>query len=271
VEEAGAGHPGDAERNAVSAGLIRAMLSVQNISKSFGTLQVLQPTTLRFRDGCTTAVVGPSGCGKTTLLRLLIGLLMPDSGSVTLDSTVLSVDNVEQLRLRVGYVIQDGGLFPHLTARENVTLMADYLGRPRAVVDSRVSELADMVQISPDMLMRFPKALSGGQRQRIALIRALMLDPPVLLMDEPLGALDPMIRFGLQNDLKNIFARLKKTVVLVTHDMNEAAHFADDIVLMREGKIIQTGSLDELLASPAQAFVTEFIRAQRADPRLAAS
>jgi len=245
------------------------MLSVRSVSKSFGDRQVLHPMTHDFRTGRTTAVVGPSGCGKTTLLRLLIGLLIPDTGTVTLDSSELTTENAQQMRLRVGYVIQEGGLFPHLTARDNVTLMADYLGQRREEISSRLSDLADLVQISPDMLARFPNALSGGQRQRVALMRALMLDPPVLLMDEPLGALDPMIRFDLQNDLKGIFARLDKTVVLVTHDMHEAAHFADEIILLRDGRVIQTGSFDELLLSPAAPFVTDFIRAQRADARLA--
>jgi osmoprotectant transport system ATP-binding protein len=245
------------------------MLAVRDISKALGGRQVLRAMTHRFRDGGTTAVVGPSGCGKTTLLRLLTGLLMPDSGTVTLGQTAMTTDNVERLRLQIGYVIQDGGLFPHLTAAANVTLMAKYLGQPRDKIALRLSELAELVQISPAMLERFPKGLSGGQRQRIALMRALMLDPPILLMDEPLGALDPMIRFELQNDLKEIFSRLQKTVVLVTHDMNEAAHFADEIMLMREGDVIQKGRLEELLSAPAQPFVTDFIRAQRADSRLA--
>ena len=246
------------------------MLAVRDISKSLGGRMVLQPMTHRFHEGRTTAVVGPSGCGKTTLLRLLTGLLMPDSGAVTLGEIAMSADNVEQLRLQMGYVIQEGGLFPHLTAAGNVTLMAKYLGQPRDKVAARLSELAELMRISPQMLTRYPKALSGGQRQRIALMRALMLNPPILLMDEPLGALDPMIRFELQNDLKDIFSRLQKTVVLVTHDMNEAAHFADEIILMRDGSVIQTGSLDLLLASPAQSFVADFIRAQRADARLVA-
>ena len=124
------------------------------------------------------------------------------------------------------------------------------------------------MQITPQMLARFPKDLSGGQRQRVALMRALMLDPPFLMMDEPLGALDPMIRFDLQKELKEIFSRLNKTVILVTHDMHEAAHFAHDIILIREGRVVQSGTLDVLLASPAEAFVTDFIRAQRADARL---
>lgn len=244
------------------------MLAIDNLGKSFDGHQVLETTTHDFQTGRTTAVVGPSGCGKTTLLRLLLGLLDSDSGSVTLDGRKLMPSNAEELRHRIGYVIQDGGLFPHLTARDNVTLMAKYLGWPRSEIDARLEWLCEMMQISPQMLERFPKGLSGGQRQRIALMRALMLDPPVLLMDEPLGALDPMIRFDLQNELKEIFSRLNKTVVLVTHDMHEAAHFAHEIILMRDGRVVQLGSLEMLLASPAEAFVTDFIRAQRADARL---
>ncbi len=245
------------------------VLAVENVSKSFDGDVVLRPLSHVFRAGQTTAVVGPSGCGKTTLLRLLLGLVQADTGTVRLDSEALTPANAERLRLRVGYVIQQGGLFPHLTARDNVSLMADYLGRPADSVSTRISELGELVRLSPEMLARFPQSLSGGQRQRVALMRALMLDPPVLLMDEPLGALDPMIRFDLQQELKDIFARLKKTVVLVTHDMHEAAYLASEIMLMREGRLVQRGSLDALLESPAEAFVTDFIRAQRADTRLA--
>jgi osmoprotectant transport system ATP-binding protein len=247
------------------------MLSIEKLSKSIHGHPVLRPTTLAFQPGRTTVVVGPSGCGKTTLLRLLLGLATPDSGTVMLEGVQVGAQNAEALRHRVGYVIQDGGLFPHLTARENVTLMARFLARPASEVQRRFLELAELAQIAPDMLERYPKNLSGGQRQRVALMRALMLDPPVLLMDEPLGALDPMIRFGLQHDLRAIFARLAKTVVLVTHDMHEAAYFAHEIVLMREGRVVQRGSLEDLLAHPAEPFVTEFVRAQRADPRLAAA
>lgn len=244
------------------------MLAIENLCKSYEGRDVLKTTSHEFQANRTTAVVGPSGCGKTTLLRLLLGLVEPDSGTVTYDGTTLTTSNATELRHRIGYVIQDGGLFPHLTARDNVTLLAKYLGWSGADVDARLAELSDLVQISREMLARFPKGLSGGQRQRIALMRALMLDPPVLMMDEPLGALDPMIRFDLQNDLKEIFARLNKTVVLVTHDMHEAAHFAHEIMLMRDGRVVQRGPLETLLASPAERFVTEFIRAQRADARL---
>jgi osmoprotectant transport system ATP-binding protein len=245
------------------------VISVTGVSKSFGIATALAPTTLSFEPGRTTVVIGPSGCGKTTLLRLMLGLAMPDGGSVMLNGEALNAQNAETLRHRVGYVIQEGGLFPHLSAQRNVTLMARFLGRSQEDIRRRCAELAELVQIPPGVLARYPRDLSGGQRQRVALMRALMLDPPVLLMDEPLGALDPITRHSLQRDLRSIFSRLAKTVVLVTHDMHEAAHFADEIVLMREGRVIQRGTLDDLLARPAEPFVTEFIHAQRADPRLA--
>jgi osmoprotectant transport system ATP-binding protein len=245
------------------------MISVDNLSQSYGRVAALAPTTLAFAPGRTTVIIGPSGCGKTTLLRLVLGLIPAATGRVTVNDVTLGPDNADELRHAVGYVVQEGGLFPHLTAGQNVTLMARFLGWPMDRVESRCRELADLARIPVETLERHPKDLSGGQRQRVAVMRALMLDPPVLLMDEPLGALDPMTRHALQTDLKEIFARLGKTVVLVTHDMHEAAHFAHEIVLMREGRVVQRGTLEDLLARPAEPFVTEFIRAQRADPRLA--
>lgn len=244
-------------------------LSVRDLAKSFGGRYALAPTSLDFRRGRTTVLVGPSGCGKTTLLKLLLGLLEPDGGRVCLDGKPLHTAGLEAMRQRVGYVIQEGGLFPHLSARDNLTLMARYLGRGPAWIARRLGELADLVRLPPDLLARFPAQLSGGQRQRVALMRALMLDPQILLLDEPLGALDPLTRHRLQRDLKSIFTALRRTVVLVTHDLHEAAWFADEIVLMREGRVIQQGSVEDLLQRPADPFVTELIRAQRLDPRLA--
>ncbi len=245
------------------------MICLSGVSKSFNGLRALAPTTLSFTPGRTTVVIGPSGCGKTTLLRLMLGLTVADRGSVELGGEPLTPANVDALRHRVGYVIQQGGLFPHLTAGGNVTLMARFLSRSPDDIERRCSELAELTRIPLDLLARYPRELSGGQRQRVALMRALMLDPPALLLDEPLGALDPMTRHALQGDLKQIFEQLRKTVILVTHDMHEAAHFADEIVLMREGSVVQRGPLDDLLARPAEPFVAEFVRAQRADPRLA--
>ncbi|MGH8632317.1 MAG: ATP-binding cassette domain-containing protein, partial [Burkholderiales bacterium] len=193
------------------------MISLTGVSKSFNGLRALAPTTLSFAPGRTTVVIGPSGCGKTTLMRLMLGLTVADGGSVAVAGEQLTPANADTLRHRVGYVIQEGGLFPHLTAGRNVTLMARFLGRSLGDIERRCSELADLARIPLDLLARYPRELSGGQRQRVALMRALMLDPPALLLDEPLGALDPMTRHALQGDLKQIFEQLRKTVVLVTH------------------------------------------------------
>jgi osmoprotectant transport system ATP-binding protein len=239
------------------------MLELKGVSKTYGATAALHPTDLTVPAGRATVLIGPSGCGKSTLLRLMIGLIWPDAGTVQVEGTPLTPERVRQLRHRMGYVIQDGGLFPHLTARGNVALLARYLGWDRERVAKRLAELAELTRFPADGLDRYPAQLSGGQRQRVSLMRALMLDPGVLLLDEPLGALDPMIRSELQTDLRDIFQRLHKTVVLVTHDLGEAGFFGDAIVLLREGRIVQQGTLQDFLRRPAEAFVTQFINAQR--------
>ena len=239
------------------------MIELDRVSKSYGSVRALEPATLEFGEGVTTVLIGPSGCGKSTILRLIVGLIRPDSGRVRIDRDVLRPENVVELRRRMGYVIQGGGLFPHLTARQNVVLMARRLRWSDGRIEDRLAMLGELVRIPADRLGSFPAQLSGGQRQRISLMRALMLDPDVLLLDEPLAALDPMIRGGLQDELEDIFAALRKTVVLVTHDIGEAAHFAGRIVLLREGRIVQEGTLHELLHEPSDPFVEAFIRAQR--------
>ena len=239
------------------------MVELDNVSKRYAGRYALAPTSLAFEHGRTTVLIGPSGCGKSTLLRLIVGLIEPDSGHVRIAGDVLSEANVDALRHAMGYVIQDGGLFPHLTASENVTLLAKHLGMELTAIRARVEALAALVNIPVDALARYPQQLSGGQRQRIGLMRALMLDPPLLLMDEPLGALDPVTRYELQEQLKAIFDALGKTVIMVTHDMGEAAHFAHEILMMREGFIIQRGTLADLTERPADPYVVSFMRAQR--------
>ena len=241
------------------------MLKLTNVSKSFGTTQALRGVSLTAAAAQTTALLGPSGCGKSTILRLIIGLLRPDAGTVLFDgeSLPLDTDQFDLLRHRMGYVIQDGGLFPHLTADENVTLLARHLGRPDTDISERARELAALVKLPLDALDRYPVQLSGGQRQRVGLMRALFLDPDVLLLDEPLGALDPLIRADLQEDLRSIFRELGKTVVLVTHDVGEAGYLADTVVMLRDGQIVQSGPIDDLVERPAEPFVERFIRAQR--------
>jgi len=239
------------------------MLEIEGVSRSYGGAQALSPTTLAFESGRTTVLIGPSGCGKSTLLRLLIGLIAPDGGSIRFDGAPIDSSTLPQIRRRMGYVIQDGGLFPHLSARDNVIVMARHLGWDTARIAARVETLCALTRFPADALGRYPAGISGGQRQRVSLMRALMLDPDVLLLDEPLGALDPMIRADLQSDLRAIFRSLAKTVVLVTHDMGEAAFLGDTIVLLCEGRIVQRGALGDLLRAPADPFVTRFIQAQR--------
>src|SRR5262245_10380941 len=239
------------------------MIELNKVAKSFGKTQVLHPTTLRLNHGETTVLIGPSGCGKSTILRLMIGLIEPDEGEVLFDGTPLTPANVMLMRRKIGYVIQDGGLFPHLSARDNVGLLARYLGWERPRVAARVEEMADLTRLPREALARYPTQLSGGQRQRLGIMRALMLDPEVILLDEPMGALDPLVRFDLQEDLRKIFVSLKKTVAMVTHDMGEAGFFGDRVILLGSGRIVQEGKLDDLLRSPADDFVRRFISAQR--------
>ncbi len=239
------------------------MFELTGISKRFGETEALRGVDLNIEPGKTTVLIGPSGCGKSTILRIMIGLVQADAGEVRFEENALTRDNAITLRRKMGYVIQDGGLFPHLSARDNAALVARYLGWDRDRVEARLGELIELTHFPGGGLDRYPAQLSGGQRQRVSLMRALMLDPDVLLMDEPLGALDPMIRSNLQEELRSIFRSLGKTVVMVTHDLGEAGYFGDTIVLMRAGRLIQVGSIHDLLNAPADPFVSEFVNAQR--------
>lgn len=239
------------------------MIELDSISKRYGDVQALEPMSLVVQPGSTVALLGPSGCGKSTVLRIIVGLTRPDSGTVRIGGTVLDAANIVRQRHRMGYMIQDGGLFPHLNVRDNITLLARHLGEGRAKLDSRIEELAALVHLSTAMLDRYPFQLSGGQRQRAALMRALFLDPDVLLLDEPMAALDPLIRSGLQVELREIFAELGKTVLVVTHDIGEAGFLADDVILLEHGRVVQRGTLRDLVERPATPFVTTFLNAQR--------
>ncbi|MGH8592498.1 MAG: ATP-binding cassette domain-containing protein [Gammaproteobacteria bacterium] len=239
------------------------MFELSKVRKVYDGVAVLGEIDLLVPFGQSTVIIGPSGCGKSTLLRLMNGLILPDAGSILFKGIPVNKTRALALRRRMGYVIQDGGLFPHLTARGNVALMAHQLRWSSARIETRVAQLADLTRFPVDALERYPAELSGGQKQRIALMRALMLDPEVLLLDEPLGALDPLIRYDLQTDLKAVFRTLGKTVVLVTHDLGEAGYFGDDIVLLRDGVVEQRGSMAALIKTPKTPFVERFIRAQR--------
>ena len=240
-----------------------ALVKLIDVSKRYADAPALHATNLSVERGKTTVFIGPSGCGKSTLLRLIIGLIEPDTGTIEFDGAPMRAEKIDNIRRRIGYVIQEGGLFPHLTARANVLLMARHLGKDVEQMHQRLSELVELTRFSEKLLARYPVELSGGQRQRVSLMRALMLSPELLLLDEPLGALDPLVRASLQKDLKEIFAQLKQTALLVTHDLAEAAYLGDEIVLMNEGQIVQQGSIVDLRERPANEFVSEFINAQR--------
>ena len=240
-----------------------ALVQLVSVSKKYGSATALHPLDLSFERGQTTVLIGPSGCGKSTILRLIIRLLEPDAGRIELNGATVSPEDITELRQRIGYVIQDGGLFPHLSARDNVLLMARHLQKPEAESAARLDELCALTRFPVEALTRYPGELSGGQRQRVSLMRALALSPELLLLDEPLGALDPLVRAALQRDLKEIFQRLKQTAILVTHDLAEAAYLGDHIVLMDAGCVVQQGTISDLRENPATSFVKEFLEAQR--------
>ena len=242
------------------------VFQASEVTKRFGGGVVVGPVELSVPAGTTTALIGPSGAGKSTLLRMLNGLIWPDSGLIRYRGTPLQKDELEPVRQQIGYVVQGGALFPHLTAFGNVELVARWLRWKPERIRARLDELTALVRLPAEALRRFPRELSGGQAQRVSLMRALMLDPEVLLLDEPLGALDPMTRFDLQHDLREVFARLRKTVVMVTHDLAEAAFLADRVVLLRDGRIVQEGRVGDLSTAPADDFVARFVRAHRQAP-----
>src|SRR5213080_4874983 len=217
-----------------------ALVQLVGVSKTFGDAAAVHAVDLSVERGKTTVLIGPSGCGKSTLLRLIIGLLGPDSGEIQFDGTQLRPDKIDIVRHRAGYVIQEGGLFPHLTARGNILLMARHLHRRENEMRARLSELRALTRFPENLLDRYPRELSGAQRQRVSLVRA-----------------------ALHTDLTEIFARLRQTALLVTHDLAEAAYLGDELVLMNEGRIVQQGSIVDLRERPASSFVSEFINAQR--------
>ncbi len=242
---------------------MNALVHFRAVSKVFGNDVAVSDVNLEIPRGQITALIGPSGCGKSTILRLIVGLLTPDTGKIQFDGDQIAPGTIMKIRRRLGYVIQDGGLFPHLTARRNLALQSNLFGKNRDEIEKRIAELCALTKFPNNGLGRYPLELSGGQRQRVSLMRALMLSPELLLLDEPFAALDPLVRVNLQRDLKEICAQLQQTVLVVTHDLPEAAFLANDIVLVNEGRIVQRGSIAELRAKPANEFAREFISAQR--------
>lgn len=249
------------------------MISLQDVTKSYngsGGGAAVNDLSMDIDKGETIVLVGPSGCGKTTTMKMINRLIEPSSGAITVDGTnVLEQDPVE-LRRGIGYVIQSIGLMPHKTIKENIATVPRLVGWDGGKVDKRVDELADVLELDKDFLGRYPSELSGGQRQRVGVARALAADPPVMLMDEPFGAVDPIVRERLQDQFLGLQQRLQKTVVFVTHDIDEAIKMADRIAILNKGgKLEQFAAPEEILRSPANDFVKQFVGAERGLKRLA--
>jgi osmoprotectant transport system ATP-binding protein len=247
------------------------MISLEHVTKRYsetGTVAV-DDLSLQIPEGMTVALIGPSGCGKTTTMRMINRLVDPTMGRILVGGEdVTQVDPI-LLRRRIGYVIQQVGLFPHMTIGQNIAAVPKLLGWDPARTDRRTEELLHLVGLDPkEMLKRYPRQLSGGQRQRVGVARALAADPPVLLMDEPFGALDPIARTRLQSEFRQILKQVRKTVVLVTHDLEEATRLGDRIAIMNNGKIVQYDTPDAVLSHPADAFVENFVGIDRALIRL---
>ncbi len=239
------------------------MIEFKQVSKKFKDTTVLKDISFEIEKGKLVVLIGLSGCGKTTTLKMINRLINATSGTITINGEDISKKNKIKLRRNIGYVIQQTGLFPHMTIRENIEIIARAEQRPSEEISKRTTELMDMVGMDDSFLERYPNELSGGQQQRVGVARAFSLDPEIILMDEPFSALDPITRASLQEELVNLQARVKKTIVFVTHDMSEAVKIADKICIMDKGKIVQYDTPEIILKYPANDFVTEFVGKNR--------
>ncbi len=246
------------------------MIEFQGVRKTFGSVDALRGVSFEVPTGQVTVLIGPSGCGKTTSLRMINRMIEPTDGDVLMDGRKVGSFAPEELRRGIGYVIQSVGLFPHMSVRDNIGIVPRLLGWGKQKRYERAAELLDLVGLDPAGYgEKYPHELSGGEAQRIGVARALAADPPVMLMDEPFGAVDPLNREVLQKEFVALQRKLRKTVVFVTHDLDEAIRLADEIILMRDGEIVQMGPPERILAAPADEFVRNFVGNDRALKRLA--
>ena len=236
------------------------MIRAENLGKKYGGRMVVEKVSFDVSPGATLCLIGPSGCGKTTILKMLNRLVTPDEGRVLTEGRDISLKDPVALRRSMGYVSQQGSLFPHWTIRRNIGLVPRLEKWPKERILSRTEELLALVKLEPvDYLQKYPHEMSGGEQQRVNIARALAVDPPVLLMDEPFSALDPLTRLSLRREFLEIKKKLNKTTVFVTHDLEEAFEMADHILLMDSGRMMQYGTVNELKDSPANEFVSTFI------------
>jgi osmoprotectant transport system ATP-binding protein len=247
-----------------------ATVELREVTKRYGDTVAVDRLSLVVPAGRITVLIGPSGCGKTTSLRMVNRLIEPTSGEILIDGQNVMREDPTLLRRRIGYVIQQVGLFPHQTIAENVATVPKLLGWPEARIRARVDELLALIGFEPGrMRKRYPAQLSGGERQRVGVARALAAEPPLMLMDEPFGAVDPIVRERLQNQFLELHRALAITVIFVTHDIDEAIKLGDRVAIMRAGKLVQYSPPGELLAHPANDFVAQFVGSDRGLKRLA--
>ena len=239
------------------------MIRVEQLSKHFGSVRAVDGISFEVGDHEKLILLGTSGCGKTTTLKMINRLIEPTSGSIFIDGKNIYDQSPEILRRSIGYVLQNNGLFPHYTVAENIAIVPQLLKWDARRIGSRVAELMEKLHLSNDQLKVYPSELSGGQQQRVGLARALVADPPVLLMDEPFGALDNVTRSKIHAEFRALDELKRKTIIMVTHDVQEAFELGDRICLMDKGKIVQIGTPTELLYKPANHFVESFLKEQR--------
>lgn len=240
------------------------MITFHRVSKTINEIPILKGIDMHVREGELFVIIGPSGCGKTTAMKMINRLINPTSGTIEVNGEDISKKDPVQLRRSIGYVIQQIALFPHMTIAQNVALVPKLKKTSNTDIEKRVDELLSLVGLEPKKYKkRYPSELSGGQQQRVGVIRAMAAEPPIILMDEPFSALDPISREQLQDEFVRLQQTIKKTIVFVTHDMDEALKIADRICLMKEGRIVQIDTPVNLLQHPADEFVIEFIGSER--------
>jgi osmoprotectant transport system ATP-binding protein len=240
------------------------LIEFKNVNKSINGKVILKDINITIEKGQLVVFIGPSGCGKTTTLKMINKLLTPTSGEILINGSKIGEKNTIKLRRNMGYVIQQAGLLPHLTIGENIGLIASIEKMPKDKIHEKVIELLNLVGLDPeDYMNKYPKQLSGGQQQRVGVARALVMDPDVILMDEPFSALDPITKAQLQDEIFNIQQNFKKTIIFVTHDMDEALKLGDKICIMEAGSVIQFDTPEEILKNPINDFVRDFVGKNR--------